>query len=471
MKKPVVLATFCLAWCLFFPVEPVVAEGTKSLTPFARARLEPESKVTVGQPISVIVEVLVPSWFTGAPVFPDLDIPDSITIFSERGSNFTERIDGQTWAGQSRHYTVYAQRSGSFSIPSIPIAVKYYGEGVGAGATATVSPQPLTFTTQVPVQAQGLDYFIATTQLTLTQEFDRTPHMLKIGEAFTRVLTVTIHDALSMVIPSLPSSSMDGISVYPEPPTVSDTSGERGSAIVGTRKVTTTYVAEQEGDYQLPAIEIHWWDIGAKQLRSATLPPVEFHVNPEVAFDSAFSLPQELVTEETTPTQAQSRVSLVDLLKRWGIPLGVLLLVLIVIAKLARRYGPPILNHLAQRRTRQANSEASWFRQFRHAARSGDPRAALRHLMFWLDRIHDKPGAATLHSFSQEAVDPSLTQELEKLEDVLFGSTTTPDQAKTWSWRPLLRQVSRARARHFSFSERSAAKDAFGSLNPGVEKI
>ncbi len=327
-----VLTTFCFACCVFLPFDLVVAEETKSLTPFARAHLEPVSKVTVGQPISVIVEVLVPSWFTGAPVFPDLDVQDAITIFSERGSNFTERIDGQTWAGQSRHYTVYAQRSGSFPIPKIPIAVKYYGEGIGPGATATVSPPSLSFTTRVPVEAEGLDYFIATTQLTLTQEFDRKPHMLKIGEAFTRILTVTVHDALSMVIPPLPSSSMDGISAYPEPPTVSDTSGERGAAIVGTRKVTTTYVAEQEGDYRLPAIEIHWWDIGAKQLRSATLPPVEFHVNPEVAFDSAFSLPQEEVTEETTPAQAQSRVSLVDLLKRWGIPLGGMLLGLFVIA-------------------------------------------------------------------------------------------------------------------------------------------
>jgi len=66
---------------------------------------------------------------------------------------------------------------------------------------------------------------------------------------------------------------------------------------------------------------------------------------------------------------------------------------------------------------------------------------------------------------------PFLSQELVKLEGILFGSTTTPAQAKTWSWRPLLRQVSRARARHFSFTKKAAAKDAFGSLNPGVEKI
>jgi len=76
----------------------------------------------------------------------------------------------------------------------------------------------------------------------------------------------------------------------------------------------------------------------------------------------------------------------------------------------------------------------------------------------------------TTRTFSENAADPSLTQELEKLEDVLFGLTTTPDQAKTWSGRQILRQVSRARGRHLSFTERYAAKEAFGSLNPGVEE-
>ncbi len=70
--------------------------------------------------------------------------------------------------------------------------------------------------------------------------------------------------------------------------------------------------------------------------------------------------------------------------------------------------------------------------------------------MILLDRIHNKPGAATLQGFSEEAADSSLRQELEKLEDVLFESTTKPAPAKTWSWRQLLRQVSRARTRQFA---------------------
>jgi len=91
--------------------------------------------------------------------------------------------------------------------------------------------------------------------------------------------------------------------------------------------------------------------------------------------------------------------------------------------------------------------------------------------MFWLDRTPHKSGAATLHGFSAEAADPTLTQELEKLDHVLFGSSTTPEQVNPSSWRQLLRQVSRARTLRFSHTKRTAEKEVFGSLNPGAKKI
>ena len=60
--------------------------------PFARARLKPGPRVTVGQPVTVVVDVLVPNWFTGAPWFPSLDVADAIAVYEDRGTNFTERI-------------------------------------------------------------------------------------------------------------------------------------------------------------------------------------------------------------------------------------------------------------------------------------------------------------------------------------------------------------------------------------------
>jgi hypothetical protein len=210
-----------VACCLFVLLEFAVAEEPEGLKPLVRARFEPDSKVTVGQPISVIVEVLVPSWFTGAPKFPALDLRDAIVIFTDRGSNFSEQINGETWAGQSREYTIYPQRAGSYAIPSIPVEVRFYAEGVGTGKKATSSPPALTFTARIPQEAKGLSYFIATRKLDLSQQFDRKPTMLKVGEAFTRTLTVTVHDALSMVIPPIPAYPIDGLGVYPDPAVVS----------------------------------------------------------------------------------------------------------------------------------------------------------------------------------------------------------------------------------------------------------
>ena len=64
----------------------------------------------------IVVEVLVPSYFTGAPRFPELDIAGALTIFEPRGANFTKREGRTTWAGQRRSYTVYPERAGQYNV-------------------------------------------------------------------------------------------------------------------------------------------------------------------------------------------------------------------------------------------------------------------------------------------------------------------------------------------------------------------
>ena len=99
--------------------------------PIARTRLEPGPAVTVGQPIDIDIEVLVPAFFMGAPRYPDLDVDDALTLFNARGTNFSERIDGETWAGQSRRYTVYPQRAGTYEIAEIPSTLSAHGVVAG----------------------------------------------------------------------------------------------------------------------------------------------------------------------------------------------------------------------------------------------------------------------------------------------------------------------------------------------------
>ncbi len=431
--------------------------------PLARTRLDPGSLVTVGQPLTVIVEVLVPSFFSGAPRFPDLDIPDAITVFTNRGTNFTERIERTTWAGQDRRYTIYPMRAESYEISDIPVEVRYSAPGVGPRATATVSPPPLRFEARVPPEAEGLDYFIATSRLTMRESFDPRPDTVLVGEAFTRTITFTVHDALSMVIPPMKFDTVPGLGVYVDPPTVEDTGGERGQAIVGTRVESVTYVAQEEGTYHLPAVELAWWDIDAGRLRRAALPAVDFHVAPNPALVSEIPLPPDSVVEAAVPAE-RTRISLIDLLRRWGLPAVAALFIVVLLARFVRRHGSRVRERVAALRRRHAESERSFFRRFRRAARKGDPRAAARHVMFWLDRRSKRGEAATFSRFAGEAADPELDREAESLGARLYAPADS--SAQPWSGSRFAATVAKGRKRSARGGGGSAHGTSLFPLNP-----
>ena len=149
-----------LALPLGLTITPIAVHGQE---PFARSDLTPGSTVTVGQPVTITVSVFVPSFFQGAPAYAELDVDDAITVFNDQGSNLSERIAGQTWAGQSRSYTIYPQRSGGFEITDLSVEVRYRGDS--GTVTATATAPSLRFEAYIPPEAAGLDYFIATIEL------------------------------------------------------------------------------------------------------------------------------------------------------------------------------------------------------------------------------------------------------------------------------------------------------------------
>ena len=414
--------------------------------PFARARLDPGPAVTVGQPLTVEVEVLVPSFFSGAPRYADLDLPDALVLFVDRGRNFSERIGGESWAGQMRRYLVYPQRPGSYEIPEIPVEVRYSVPGIGPGATATASPPPVVFEATLPPGTEGLSYFIAAENLKIEQTFDQWTDTLLVGEAFTRTVTATVTGALSMVIPPMIQDNLPGLAIYPAPPVVEDEEGERMESTLGRRVESVTYVAEEEGDYRIPGVQLQWWDWNAGELRTASLPPVDLHVAPNPALVPEIPLPEDTVAPgEAVGEEAEaSRVTFMDFLRRWGVPFALFLLAVGLALRLYRRFGPKVLAAVREARHRRLESERHYFKEFQRAARSGDPRAAARQLMRWLDRRSDHTLPATVTQSLECADDPPLAEELRMLDARLYGPSTSAAAAE-WSGRDLGKSVVQAR--------------------------
>ena len=403
--------------------------GAAAPPPVAYTSLQPRS-VTVGQPVTLIVDVFVPSYFTSAPRFPPIEVKDAVVVFLDTGGqNLTETVGTVGYTGQRRSYLIYPQRPGDFEVPSFDVKVRYAVDG----ASSPPTPAPARgwrFTASVPAAARSLQHFIATPAFELTAALDRPTEGLKVGDSLTRTITLKATEAFAMMLPPLSFPAMEGLRTYPATPNLSDTSGERGEARVGTRVETVTYVFQKEGPYSLPAVEVDWWDTTSRVVRHATLPALELSVAANADLSAEIPLPEDPSVKATPAAVWKARLAA---LRPFAVPAAVVILALaLVVRRLHARWGAWRIRR-ARRLREQDESAAAYFERVRGAAGSA-PADLLAATYRWLDRRRDVGGAARLDVFARASGDPELPRLADELvrSALANGSTSTPSTAQAF---------------------------------------
>ena len=420
--------------------------------PFARSSLYPRS-VTVGQPVTLTVDVFVPSYFTGAPRFPALEVKDAMVIFDDESTNLNERLGEQDYAGQRRSYRIYPQRAGRFEVPGFEVKVRFGVDGKASPRTP-VPARGAAFEASVPAAARGLDYFVASPSFRLTQTTDRPLDGLRVGDALTRVISMSAAEAFAMMLPPLRFASEDGLAVYPAEPRISDSSGEHGATRVGTRVESATYLLQKPGSYRLPALAIRWWDTNARVVRTAEAPEVVFDVAPGPATTSEIPLPVDPTLTKpprNLPKEAQ------QWLRRYGAPLlGALVALAVAARALLSRLRRERLRS-AQRAKQREESAVAYLERLRTLA-GATPSELLAAAYRWLDRRGDTGAPARLDSFAKQSGDPELPELAQDLVDAaLAGATADPN-----SGQQVIDHLARAGTRQAPVP----SPHALGPLNP-----
>ena len=114
--RSAVFAALAAAMTVLATASGVLAQDAAG--PFVRSSLDPGGPVTVGEPVRLVVEEFTPTWFPRAPDFPTLRVENAIVIPAGRTTNINQRIQGQSWAGIRRAYTIYPQVQGDYEVPS-----------------------------------------------------------------------------------------------------------------------------------------------------------------------------------------------------------------------------------------------------------------------------------------------------------------------------------------------------------------
>jgi hypothetical protein len=382
------------------------AEAQAAEPALLRVSLAKPGPVLVGEHVTIIVELLTTTTFASAPAFEFPKIPGALLMKPEEHPVLgTEQIDGESYTVQRHELVLFVMRPGVAQIP--PFTVRFespprFGE---KAVERRLTTPALQVEARMPPGAEDLPGLIAARELRVDQTWHPQPQKARVGDAFTRTVTLTAPDVPGMVFPPLPLDKVDGLAVYAKPPAVED-QVERGE-LTGKRVETVTYVCERPGQFSLPALVIPWWDLTNQQLTRVTLPAVTLEVEPGPVQS----------TDATAPAEEGSGRSWL----RWALGSVLLLVAAMAVVWHNRRV---LLAAWGRRHVQRQASEAGFFAQLLDACRANDAKAAYNALLRWLDAHQRGPGTATIEAFLVSHPDADLRRQVEMLQDSVLGRAT-----------------------------------------------
>ena len=261
------LLFFVLA--MMFSAVPATAQNNVKVT----VKLE-EPEAIVGQPVTLRVTILVPTWMTKGADFPNIEVPGVMVRLPERsGGPVSETIDGETWSGVQRGYRIYPLEAGTFDIPDQSLTITYADPGSSEPVQEKVEFDGVSLKGVLPEKAKQLDPPIIAKSFSLEQTIEGETK-LKTGDAITQILTAKIDGTTPVLIPALTTVSDDeSLRAYTNEPIV--TESENRGVLSGSRTEKTTYVAQSAGSTTIPAVSFSWYNIDTNEIETVSIPEIE----------------------------------------------------------------------------------------------------------------------------------------------------------------------------------------------------
>jgi hypothetical protein len=429
----------------------LVSLHANAQSPVIRAHLEPASKITVGQPVRLVVSVFVPNYFTGSPEFPEFEIENAIVVLpQDRPENSNTRIGDATYFGITQTYLIYPQQAGDFRVPPAKVSVPY-AVAPPKSTISEVELPALSFHAEVPAAARDLPYFLPTTQLTLTERWSHSMNGLRVGDTVERTITITASKMQAMLIPPLEFEQPDGVRIYSGEPTVREQKTSHGDFVYGQRIQTAKYFIEKPGDHLLPPIELKWWNLSTGRLVAAVLPAIKISAIPNPETQAELPPPPEpvAVTSATVAKPHHYRKLAINL----GRTLLLLTLVLFIV-RLARQAYP----YIASWAQRRKNSEPVCFSRLLRAARGNAANQTYAGLLRWLSVVC--PGLPF-----DRIVDPSseLAHEIDTLAAAIYSGAKA---SETWGGDALVERLRHFRKELLRRRRQNRSWQSLSPLNP-----
>jgi hypothetical protein len=261
---------------------------------------------------------------------PHPSMPDTqLKLLNEE--RYASERDGVQFNVIERQYAVFAYQSGRLEIGG----VKYRGRAGGNrlfslfnDPFATQQQQPRIFrseSNQVALEVMPIpeshtgDRWLPAKNLQIVESGLAQQTPILAGKPLTRRIMILADGLTSAQLPAIEQALPSGIKLYEERPQLTETPTRTG--ISSSRQTAMTLIATEPGQYDLPAIEIPWWNTATDRQEIARLAPVTVDIMPNPGTAPGIQQPisqipqttqQESVDDDTGETitpDAQATVS------------------------------------------------------------------------------------------------------------------------------------------------------------------
>lgn len=120
------------------------------------------------------------------------------------------------------------------------------------------------------------EHWLPATEVTVSMNLSQQPETLKAGEPLTVTIALLAEGLKAEVLPEVKLDLPAGVKSYPEKPTFRTDKAANG--FVGQRQEKVVLIANQAGEYSIPAVSIPWWSVVEDKQKVAMLDAVVLKV-------------------------------------------------------------------------------------------------------------------------------------------------------------------------------------------------
>lgn len=231
--------------------------------------ISPDSNLVKGQQILLQVEVSTSQKWQGPLDIEHIEMEGAIILQRENFALHSSRNEkGKNWLVQLWSLVIYPQRAGEFILPNFFVNVGVV-DAEGYVSRGAAHAKGLSFKVDENTAVAADIEWIATPELTVTDDFDKSLEALSPGDALLRTVVISAQDLPAMMLPKMQLSDIEGLALYSQPVELVD-KANRGD-YQGIRTERLTYVIQASGELIIPEQVFYWWDTNTNRLKEVRL--------------------------------------------------------------------------------------------------------------------------------------------------------------------------------------------------------